>query len=481
MFFTLTSLHALIIDADDFAGRPQILAEIINTVNKRIEVALVTRRNWIASAPPVRTFHPIDMTEHLDFKNLLTRIIQELKVPPSSTVFLCSSTLTFELAKELLLGSIVFPKQPLTDIEKHLLYQESPDFVVDSLDALYKCLSIQDTGYAAEVASAPDRLVTHPVRSSSLNTSHFTSNTQLSSTSAAPPPTSITPSSTTSASPPPCSTNPTSTTPTSPTSTSKQSLAFIDDQTSKPTTRIVKLPNLQHSDCPYFVLGRYFGPSDPRHKLHALSLRLSHFKHHHTPHAQLFSELYLGAIDAATSGDHDLITQVPSRPEAGDRLAHILTLMQTHSARLSSIYAAQIQPDLLRCVKSYPPLKGLNLVARKASIAKVFQVQKDIQGKRIVLIDDIVTTGATINACITELKGAGAASVTAVLLAYHPYALKARPDPSTNSCTKCGESLRITFDASQLYFECLRQMDKDNHSKISFNDAISKSMGFQGL
>ncbi|MBS1956620.1 MAG: phosphoribosyltransferase [Cyanobacteria bacterium SZAS-4] len=441
MFYSLTSLRALIIDADDFGGRPQIITDIIKMLGQSIEVALVTRRNWIARVPPVRTFHPIDMTEHLDSKILLTRAIKELKVPPCSTVYLCSSTVTLELTKDLLLGSVVFPNQPLSDIEKHLLYQESPDFVVDSLDALYKCLSILDTGYAAEVASSPDRLVK----------ANFGHSTTFS------PTVSITP-------------NP------------KDSTASLYSSSAKPTTRVVKLPNLQHPECPYFVLGRYFGPSDPRHALHALSLRLSHFKHHHSPHSQLFANLFLRGIEAATGGVFDLITQVPSRPEVGDRLAHILRIMHSNLSKQTqpadSPHArtspTSIQSDILRCVNSYPPLKGLNLKARKASVAKVFQVQKDIQGKRIVLIDDIVTTGATINACITELKSAGAASVTAVLLAYHPYGLKARPSKSINICTECGERLGITFDSSELYFECLKQTGDDSHSKVSFNNAFSE-------
>jgi ComF family protein len=41
----------------------------------------------------------------------------------------------------------------------------------------------------------------------------------------------------------------------------------------------------------------------------------------------------------------------------------------------------------------------------------------DIQGRRIVLIDDIITTGATLDACARVLVAAGAADVAAVTLA----------------------------------------------------------------
>ncbi|MBI2810475.1 MAG: phosphoribosyltransferase, partial [Candidatus Melainabacteria bacterium] len=317
--------------------------------------------------------------------------------------------------------------------------------------------------------------------------------------------------------------------------------------------------NFEHPDCPFYVMGRYFGPSDPRHQLHALSLRLCHFKRYHTPHAELFTELYMKAIEAATGGAYDLITQVPSRPEVGDRLAHILTLLKSKlptppttpttstppttsttpttstpptppttptllaapipagtpsspapptppatptppappkkpispaqltetgeilpelflpdRSLLNQIPPSRIQPNILRCVKSYPPLKALNLQARKAAITKVFEVQKDVRGKHLVIIDDIVTTGATINACIAELKAAGAASIKCVFLAYHPYALRPRPDKSNHTCTECGERLGVTFGPSQLFFQCPKQNDiNELHSKMSFNDAFT--------
>ena len=40
-----------------------------------------------------------------------------------------------------------------------------------------------------------------------------------------------------------------------------------------------------------------------------------------------------------------------------------------------------------------------------------------IKGKRIVLVDDIVTTGETLRECARMLKAAGAKSVTAVTAA----------------------------------------------------------------
>ena len=59
--------------------------------------------------------------------------------------------------------------------------------------------------------------------------------------------------------------------------------------------------------------------------------------------------------------------------------------------------------------------------ARLKNVARAFtvsDVQKDrVQGRRILLVDDVLTTGATLNACAKALKRAGATTVSAVTLA----------------------------------------------------------------
>ena len=46
-----------------------------------------------------------------------------------------------------------------------------------------------------------------------------------------------------------------------------------------------------------------------------------------------------------------------------------------------------------------------------------FKVQGEVEGKRILLIDDVITTGSTLNECAKELKKNGAAWVTAAAMA----------------------------------------------------------------
>lgn len=61
----------------------------------------------------------------------------------------------------------------------------------------------------------------------------------------------------------------------------------------------------------------------------------------------------------------------------------------------------------------------LDADARQANVSGAFRVRnaKQIQGRRILLIDDVVTTGATMNACAKALLKAGAERVIGLALA----------------------------------------------------------------
>ncbi len=75
--------------------------------------------------------------------------------------------------------------------------------------------------------------------------------------------------------------------------------------------------------------------------------------------------------------------------------------------------------DFLRRTRHTPSQTGLSATARRQNVAGAFAVKPGtvLKGQRVLLIDDVLTTGATLAAASRALKQAGAARVTVLTLA----------------------------------------------------------------
>jgi len=67
----------------------------------------------------------------------------------------------------------------------------------------------------------------------------------------------------------------------------------------------------------------------------------------------------------------------------------------------------------LRRIKRTPPLKGMSPLQRRKTVAGAFRISDKaaFAGKTVILVDDVLTTGSTAEACARTLKRAGAARV----------------------------------------------------------------------
>lgn len=67
--------------------------------------------------------------------------------------------------------------------------------------------------------------------------------------------------------------------------------------------------------------------------------------------------------------------------------------------------------DLLLKKEETVPQQELSARQRERNLTQVFTVQRQLKGERVLLVDDVMTTGSTVRACSQTMLDAGAAEV----------------------------------------------------------------------
>ena len=123
----------------------------------------------------------------------------------------------------------------------------------------------------------------------------------------------------------------------------------------------------------------------------------------------------------------DLIVPMPlHRKKQRQRGFNQAALLAQELARVSSL------PMVLAVIRSRDtaPQSGLTGQQRRKNVRDAFEVKETarITGKRILLVDDVVTTGASANSCALALKQAGASFVAVLALARADRRIGAGPE-----------------------------------------------------
>lgn len=114
----------------------------------------------------------------------------------------------------------------------------------------------------------------------------------------------------------------------------------------------------------------------------------------------------------------DVIIPVPVHPKSLKERG--FNQAATLARHLSREWKIPLMQNCLVKVKDTPPQTEMSGKERIANVRGVFQVKRPVESLRIILLDDVVTTGATVGECSRVLIKAGARSVTVIALAYTP-------------------------------------------------------------
>ncbi|WP_417320791.1 double zinc ribbon domain-containing protein [Emcibacter sp.] len=116
--------------------------------------------------------------------------------------------------------------------------------------------------------------------------------------------------------------------------------------------------------------------------------------------------------------DSDLILPVPLHPRRLLRRRYNQAALL--AGRLAHKYGLPRENLLLRRHRATTP-QGGNYTARQKNVRSAFSIPERyrdrVQGRRILLVDDVYTTGATLQSCARELKKRGAEKVFGLTVA----------------------------------------------------------------
>ncbi|QAB14438.1 HAD-IA family hydrolase [Hydrogenovibrio thermophilus] len=164
----------------------------------------------------------------------------------------------------------------------------------------------------------------------------------------------------------------------------------------------------------------------------------------------------------------DIVTVVPAKKEKNPRLENMLKRV----AKLNSSESIFIE-DLFEFSKGAPSLKTLGAKAnRERALHETLSIKQKhiglVNGKSILIIDDVITTGATFSHIFSLLEGAGVSFTFGACLAKTVSTYEDAP-----ICPKCGRQMRVRKrkDGSGIHFYgCTGYFEAEN--KCSHTESI---------
>lgn len=121
-------------------------------------------------------------------------------------------------------------------------------------------------------------------------------------------------------------------------------------------------------------------------------------------------------LEQNLSSPPDLVTWAPL--SAGRRRKRGYDQAKLLAEEAALLYGLRPVP-LLKKVRNTPAQSSLGRAARAENVRGVYRIRQNapVAGKRVLLVDDVVTTGSTLSECSRVLLEAGAAEVVCLTLA----------------------------------------------------------------
>lgn len=137
--------------------------------------------------------------------------------------------------------------------------------------------------------------------------------------------------------------------------------------------------------------------------------------HRHLPHARVLGDLLADQIADSAPPTPDLLAPVPLHPAAFRRRG--FNQAERIAARLAHRLGWPLERSAFVRLRDTPRQSTLDAAGRAANVRDAFAARRDLTGRHVALVDDVMTTGRTAGALARCARAAGAASVAVYCVA----------------------------------------------------------------
>lgn len=206
-----------------------------------------------------------------------------------------------------------------------------------------------------------------------------------------------------------------------------------------------------------YSLARYFSTKDPRHAKDLLSQRILNLKNNDT-WSEMFGKGLGTAINKLLGGWRpDCIVPIPPKPgQTRNRFEKPLQ----HALPFPDGVEVDLQG--LICVREVEGYKQLRPSERAAAIRGAYDTEYDWSGFKVLLIDDVYTSGETLIECARILKINNAIEVRGLTLSIDQDSF------ARKHCSLCGARMKIRNGRHGQFWGCSRWLPENagcNHTE----------------
>lgn len=212
----------------------------------------------------------------------------------------------------------------------------------------------------------------------------------------------------------------------------------------------------------YYPPGREFFIDDP------LSCLIRNFKQRYIPMIDSYFDDVIGFVNR--SDTIDFLCYSPPKPKdfKEDRFDRFMSL----KLPLSSRKGIELQ-YIVECKKDFSQ-KGNDLYNRREVVKGAYKTLVDVKDKHVVILDDVYSSGSTIEEISRTLYESGARQVTAILVAVNQMIQSTSLVYKHATCRYCGGNMRLRVNKRNqtVFFGCENYQEEGNHSTLNCVDGL---------